>query len=339
MINLLRKRWYIVIPLFFILGLVFFKQIMAKTKKRKESLYHVKKQTLKETLSLSGEVDAEEKVTLRFQTSGRLAWVGVKEGDYVKKYQAIASLDKRELEKTLKKYLNLYLKTRWNFDQTKDDYKGYELWYIPEETRTAIKRIVDKAQFDLDNSVIDVELKHLALEYANLWTPIEGIVSRVDVPYAGVNITPAQAEFEIINPNTLYFSATADQTEVVNFFVGKKGKIVFDAYPNEEVKGEVYWIGFTPKKGETGTVYQLKIKFNFDKSLKIGMTGDANFIIKELKDVIALPLNYLKKDRKGDYVYVLIAGKKEKRYLKKGKEIEGKVVIKEGLREGEVVGN
>ena len=59
----------------------------------------VKRGNLEEKLTISGTVEAEEKVTLRFQTSGRLNWVGVKEGDYVKKYQSVASLDQKEVKK------------------------------------------------------------------------------------------------------------------------------------------------------------------------------------------------------------------------------------------------
>lgn len=337
LMKFLKNKWWLLIIIFGLIllaGRFFFSS--ARDKEKKE--YEVRKKDLKEELSLSGQIDAEEKVTLRFQTSGRLAWVGVKEGDYVKKYQAIASLDQRDLKNRLDKYLNTYVKQRLSFEQTKDDYwqKQYDL---SEAIRHKAERILEENQLDLNNAVLDVEYQHLLLEYANLSTPIEGIVTRVDAPFAGVNITPAQAEFEIINPKTLYFSATADQTEVVNFFKGKKGKIVFDAYPEDEVDGEVYWIGFTPKKEETGTVYQLKIKFNFDKELKIGMSGDVNFITKELKDVIAIPSGYLKKDKKGDYVDILEKGRTIKRYVKKGEEIEGEVVIKEGLEEGEVITN
>jgi len=51
----------------------------------------VKKKDLLESVSASGKVEAEEEAVLTFQTSGRLAWVGVKEGDRVEQWQAIAS--------------------------------------------------------------------------------------------------------------------------------------------------------------------------------------------------------------------------------------------------------
>ncbi len=97
-----KKRWLIVLIVIIIIGFFAYKQLTV-TGAKKNNSYKVKRQTLKEFLSLSGDIDAEEKTTAKFQTSGLLTWVGVKEGDYVKKYQGLASLDRRELEKNLKK--------------------------------------------------------------------------------------------------------------------------------------------------------------------------------------------------------------------------------------------
>lgn len=320
-----------------IIGLFIFQR--TKENEKNANLYKVVPKNLKEELSLSGEIDAEEKVTLRFQTSGRLAWVGVKEGDYVKKYQLIASLDQRDLKNRLKKYLNTYVNQRLNFEQTKDDYwqKQFDLSL---EVRKKAERILEQNQYNLENTVLDVEYQNLSLEYANLFAPIEGIVAKINTPFAGVNITPAQAEFEIINPKTLYFSITADQTEVVNLKEGQKGRINFDAFPDEEFEGEIYWISFTPKTGETGTVYQVKIKFNpRGKNFKIGMSGDINFTTKERKNVLAIPIAYLKNDRRGSYVNLLVNGKRKKVYIKRGEEIDGSVIIKEGLKKGDIIVN
>ena len=89
----------------------------ASARDREENTYTVKREDLVETLSLSGEIDAKEKADVKFQTSGLLSWVGVKEGDYVKKYQSLASLDKRELQNSMSQLLNLYMKERWDFEK------------------------------------------------------------------------------------------------------------------------------------------------------------------------------------------------------------------------------
>src|SRR3989304_237823 len=101
----LKKRWYLILILVLIAGFIFYKKNTASAAKNKVDSYKIKRENLREVLTLSGEINAEEKVSLKFQTSGRLAWVGVKEGDYVKKYQGIASLDQRDVKKTLEKKL------------------------------------------------------------------------------------------------------------------------------------------------------------------------------------------------------------------------------------------
>src|SRR3989344_7921956 len=146
--------------------------------------YTVKRETLQDILSLTGEVDASEKVSLHFQTGGRLSWVGVKEGDSVKKYQGIALLDKRQLQKSLQKFLNTYSKERRDFEQSTTDNDELAI-ALSSDIRDRAKRTLENAQFDLDNSVIDVELQAIAKEYSFLYTPIDGIVTRVDAKEPG----------------------------------------------------------------------------------------------------------------------------------------------------------
>jgi RND family efflux transporter MFP subunit len=339
MIEFLKKRWYFLVIILLVFVLIF-TQTQAKKTEVEEKMT-AKKQNLKETLTLSGEIDAEEKVILKFQTSGRLAWVGVKEGDYVKKYQTIASLDKRDLKNRLDKYLNNYLKQRNSFEQTKDDYEEtYE--FSTGDLHKRAKRILENSQYDLNSAVLDVEYQNLLLEYADLWTPIEGVVTHIDIPKAGVNITPANANFEIVNPKTLYFSATVEQADVVNLKEGMKGKLTLDSFSDFEDEVKVSYISFSPKSGETGTVYQIKLELSEKTKklpLRLGMTGDVEFLVKEKNNVIALPSRFIKKDKEGSYVFVKENNKKIKKYIKIEEEIDGKIVIKSGLNEGEIIIN
>ena len=118
----IKNRWYLILILVLIAGFIFYRRNTDSVAKNKVDSYKIKRENLREVLTLSGEINAEEKVSLKFQTSGRLAWVGVKEGDYVKKYQTLASLDQRDIKNRLQKYLNTFVSQRLTFDQTKDDY-------------------------------------------------------------------------------------------------------------------------------------------------------------------------------------------------------------------------
>lgn len=310
------------------------KKYQASQTVKKTETTTVKRGNLKQTLTVSGQIAADEHATLRFQTSGYMNWVGVKEGDYVQKYQTIASLDQREVRDTLNKYLAAYMKERWTFESTKDASGD------PAAMSTAVRRALDSAQFNLNSAVLDVELKNLAVQFSSLWTPIEGLVTSVKSPYAGVNITPTQAEFEVVNPKTVYFSATADQTEVTKISVGEPAILKLDAYPDQEIPGTITRVAFTPDTSETGTVYDLRFAFNQDNSdyrYKLGMTGDLTFTTSEKGGAVYLPSKFVKSDNGKKYVYVLSKDKKVKTPVQIGLETDDDTEITSGLVEGQTV--
>lgn len=293
----------------------------------------VKQGTIKETLTLSGTIDADERAVLSFQTSGMLTSVGVKEGDFVKRGQFIASLDQRELKKRLQKQLNTYAISRSTFDQTKANYKDVAL-------NDAISRTLDQSQYTLNNSVIDVELTDIAVKYANLFSPIDGIVTSVSSPIPGVNVTPLTAQFEIVNPESIYFASTADQSEVTQLAVGKSGKITLDSFSDNSINSTIGAISFVPKAGETSTVYAIKLPLteNANQKYRQGMTGDVLFTMREQKNALTITSNYLKEDTDGKkYVDVITKGKRDKRFVKIGIEGDETIEITSGLSKGDKI--
>lgn len=357
LVKIIKNRRFVIGVIALLAISIFVTRTFILSKKTAPESVTVKKGDLKQELTLSGKIDAWGHATLQFQTGGQLAWIGIKEGDYVQKYQGIASLDQRQLKKTLEKKLNDYMTTRWDFEQTKDNSQNGVLLgqqrYSLEVGNKAnlsgqpeidiinemIKRILEKSQFQLNNSVLDVELQTLSIDLANLWTPINGLVTRIDSPFPGVNIAPNQAEFEIVNPHTIFFDVTADQTEVINLKEGTDGTIILDSYPNKNIKGTIKTISFTPKKDETGTVYEVKVDFsdldNNDYKYKIGMTGDITFTTSGKQNVLLLPLRFIKSDAKGNYVFL---GKdRKKSYIETGFETDNDAEILKGLQEGDRV--
>ncbi|OGK18873.1 hypothetical protein A3D80_00940 [Candidatus Roizmanbacteria bacterium RIFCSPHIGHO2_02_FULL_40_13b] len=293
----------------------------------------VQKESIRETLTLSGSISADERVVLQFQTAGQLAQVAIKEGDYVKKGQYIASLNQQELKKRLQKQLNTYAQTRLNFDQTKADNKDVAL-------TEAISRTLADSQYTLENSVIDVELNDIAIKYANLYSPIEGFVTSITVPIAGVNVVPTSAQFEIINPNSIYFSSTADQSEITQLQQGKAGTITLDSFTDEHMNATISQISFVPKSGESSTVYTVKLPLatGWKDKYRLGMTGDVEFSIRERQNTLTIPQLFVKEDGDGKkYVNVLKNGKPDKRFVKTGLESDEKIEITSGLQQNDTV--
>lgn len=286
--------------------------------------------------SASGKIKAERDAILKFQTAGLMNWVGVKKGDLVKKGQAIASLDKTELQKTLRKQLNVYQDKRNSFEQTQEDYR---------ETRDRllltdeIRRILDSTQLSLDNTVLDVELANLALKYATIYSPIDGIVVNIDEPYAGVNILPTTATFRIVDPKSLYFEAKIDETDISRVKVGDPVKIELDAFPEQIFEGTVDKIDFdsTVSSGG-GTAYNVWIRFSsLREDFRLGMNGDAQIIGENIPNATLVPLSALTEKDQKTYVWKVEDGKVKKVEVTIGNTDDDYAQILTGLSVGEKV--
>ncbi len=270
--------------------------------------YAVKRQDLTESLTLSGEIDAEEKSTMTFQTTGKLSFIKVKEGDEVKKGQLLAGLDTGDLwaaeRAAYYKYLAADAHAKYIEDTVKDNDKDES--FLERDTRTA-------AQTDRDIKYDAWLTAKRALRYASIFSPIKGVVYDIPPTQPGEFITTTNpVEFNIVNPETIYFSATADQTEVGKLAVGQKGVVTLDAFSEKPFEGEVRKIAFAPKEDETGTVYEVKLTLSSKSQIqpRLGMTGDVNFVLAELPNVIAIPNRYIKKDNGGETVIKLVKGRK-----------------------------
>lgn len=329
----------IVLPLLYFLALPRTKTAIQGPKAKYETT-KVKKGDIRSTISASGKIEAENQVTLKFQTSGKLAWVGVKKGDRVKKWQAIASLDKRELEKTLKKELNDYLEERWDFEGdretyhvTTDDLEKYTL-------TNAVRRILEKAQFDLNNTVIDLEIADLALKLATITSPIDGIVTEIGSPIAGVNITPATAEFTIANPEVMVFKAKIDEADIGKIKEGQKAIVILDAYEDQEFEGTVAKIDFastTTSGGGTAFSTEISLPANDNLLFKVGMNGDAEIIIEEKADVLHLPQGTIKEKDGRTYVEIIEGRKIKEIEVETGLSTDTQTEILSGLEKDQEV--
>lgn len=295
----------------------------------------VKRGTVEEELILSGEIVADEHASLNFSSSGKILWVGVSEGDWVKKGQALAKLDTASLNSTYQRALSDLRSAQATVDRVHDDVKDNDddETFTDKETRTAAEVAKDKAW----------EAKLIAeenLRNATLIAPFEGLVTYVANPFSGVNIIYTATQYELLNPDTIYFDVSADQSEITSLSVGQKVKVILDSFIDQEFEGEITFLSYTPKSGESGAVYKVKVGFmsndiDFTK-LRIGMTGDARFALSKAEDVLYIPVDFINTDTQGKYVRR--GAKNNKLYVEIGLEGEEFVeIISDEINEGDIL--
>lgn len=297
----------------------------------------VVKSTITSSISASGKIAAKKEAKLHFQTGGRLAWVGVKEGDSVTPWQAIASLDKREVEKNLVKALRDYSKERNDFEEDRQvTYKGEVLTNVMSDT---VKRILEKNQWDLDKAVLDVEIKDIALQYANLVSPISGIVTQIDTPVAGVNVIATNL-FVVSDPGSTVFEAEIDETDVGKIQVGQEVTITLDSYPDQQFSGTVAQIAFsaiTTSSGGTAFKADISLPDNSNLRFKPGMNGDVEILLQKKDNILTIPVEAVFQEHGVNFVYIMEDGKPVKKQVETGIEGETEIEILEGLSENQII--
>lgn len=304
----------------------------AKTKQAMVKTTAVEAKKLTEIVTSSGKTKALQQVDLHFQTLGRLAWVGVAEGDHVEAYTVLATLDQRELEKNLEKALRDYSKERNDFEEDR------LLTYKDDVFTDTIKRILEKNQWDLEKAVLDVELKSIAREWATLVTPISGVVTNVDTPVAGVNITSTNT-FTVADLSSIIFSGNIDESDIGKVEIGQTAEIHLDAYADKTFTGKVTKIAYAAETSSGGTsVYPVEITFDMPEELRIGLNGDLSIIISEQPDALSVPLEAVREDASGTrYVIVKTAQGFERKDITTGIETDLDSEIVSGVAVGDMV--
>lgn len=281
----------------------------------------------------SGTITAKTQAVLHFQTAGKLIWLGVSKGDKVSKWQAVAKLDSRDVEKNLIKALRDYSKERNDFEEdNRDTYRFVAL-------NDTIKRILEKNQWDLEKSVLDVEIKSLAIELSLLYSPIEGIVTSSEMSVAGVNILSSN-DITITDTNSVYFLGEVDELDISNIQLDQKATITLDSYPDEEFPATVINIGFTAvttDAGGTAFTVELSLPDNQELKFKPGMNGDAQIDLQTKTAVLTVPGESVFEEDGKNFVYLYQNNLPLKQEVNIGLEGNDDIEIISGLKEGQQV--
>lgn len=329
---------YLVAALVLVVVVIVARKTVFKAKVEYETA-RVEVKAISEVLEVSGKVAADQKAILKFQTGGKLAWVGVKQGQEVKKWQGVANLDKSILEREVRKALSDYMHQRWDFEQIREDNKVTTDNYDQYTLTNKVRRLIEQEQFLLDKTVTDTEIRSITSSLATLASPIRGVVTRIDTPVAGVNVTVSDV-IEIVDPETLYFEAEIDEADIGRVEVDQEAEVGLEAFGNLPIPARVSMIDFAASKNDSGgTVFLAKLKFMppEGKVLRLGMTGEAKIKIAAKGQALVVPNKAIKEKGGKLMVQVNIGKLIEDRQVETGLENNEETEILTGLQAGDEV--
>jgi len=116
--------------------------------------------------------------------------------------------------------------------------------------------------------------------------PTDGVVLRRDVEVGEVVDTPASL-FWIGEPRPLRVTAEVDEEDIARIAPGQQVLLRADAFPGRVMTAEVAQI--TPKGDTARKAYRVRLNLPNDTPLMIGMTVEANIILREARDAVLVP--------------------------------------------------
>lgn len=198
---------------------------------------------------------------VRFAFSGKVVSVRKKTGDAVKKWEAIASLDRKSLQTELDRQLADYEKAR----------AGFELFRIKhgEGGDDTVKFLRQGEQAQLNASVKEVELAKYKLDSSGLISPVNGVIVDMGGLAAGMYVTPGSFPVKVIDHESLSFRFTIEQDDLAGFREPIALKVTVGGL-NKEYAGTAV----PPVWGKDGR-FDVTITFEDRDGLIPGMKGEA----------------------------------------------------------------
>ena len=191
-----------------------------------------------------------------------------------------------------------------------------ELLGDPEAEARAVRAVGEAAQRRLDDYVVRA--------------PSAGVVLRRDAEVGEVVDTPA-ALFWIGEPKPLRITAEVDEEDIAQIREGQRALLRADAFAGQVLNATVAQI--TPKGDATRKAYRVRLALPEDTPLMIGMTVEANIVLRESADAVLIPPAALR----GDHVFVAQGEVARRRQVTVGVQGPRAVEIRQGIAAGDVV--
>ncbi len=361
------KKWikYVVLAVLVALGaFIFYKKVYIP--KATYEFVKAKKGDLNLEVFGIGNVWAKEIYPVTSQVAGKITYLSVDQGDWVKKGDLIAKIDPVDLPDLLEEAKIAKKKAALEIEALQKELRGliakekfaeitYDRYAKLKNRGFAAQVEYDRAKSDLESlkaSIDSLKTKILSakeevkrakkniealekkLSRFEIYSPIDGYVVSKDAQLAQT-INPSQPIVTVVDPKTVWIRAYIDEKISGGVEKNKRAQIILRSKPNEKLRGFVARI---ESKSDPVTEERV-VDVAFDKiPIPFYLNEQAEVYIKigKLKDVIKIPGKVLVK-RKGKIgVWAAENGKAFFKEVKVLGRNEGFVAVS-GIKEGEIV--
>ena len=334
--SILKKVLYVIIPLAIIAVMV----VKLKTNKEitqnkiyeydKEQAVNVQADTLhvenvNAKYSYSGTFEPNKETKISAELQGKINTLLVDVGSVVIKGQTLVLLDNS--------LLKLQVQT---IDVQLEGLEADVKRFIILAKADAIQGVqLEKAELGLKSAKVQRAILLEQINKTTIKAPFQGVVT-AKLSEEGAFAAPGVPLLQITDITNLKFTVNVPENDLRQFKLNHSYTITADAYPEISFTGKVTMIG---SKANMGSSFPIQFTLNNTSDLKIksGMFGKVNLENASQEMGIIIPASAMVGTAIQPQVYLIKNGKSVMQNITISKNIQNKVVVSSGLKEGDVI--
>ena len=254
------------------------------------------------TVTATGTIEPIVQVEVGTQVSGIINHIYVDYNSVVKKGEVIAELDKTTLEADLASSSATLQSNKTEYEYQEKNFlriKGlHEKKMVSDTDYETAEYQYNKANSSYEKSQSDITKARQNLEYATIYSPIDGVVidravEEGQTVAASFN-TPTL--FTIANDlRQMRVIADVDEADIGGVVEGQQATFTVDAFPEDVFKGSVTQVRLQPTTESNVVTYEVVVDApNPDLKLKPGLTANLTIYTMQKDSVLLVPLKALR---------------------------------------------
>jgi len=349
-----KKILWIGIPIIILIVLIIaFSSISSTREVRVGTVALLTKSQSQTVLSATGYVVAERQASVASKATGRLEYLGVEEGDKVKKGQIIGRLENADIAASLDLARANLEQARAESTETALEFNRQEqLLATGSTTRSAFES--SQARYlslsaAVKSAQAAVKSAEVALENTFIRAPFDGTVltkhadvGEIVAPFAS-SASSRAAIVDLADMSSLEVEADVSESNIQRVVVGHPCEIILDAYPSVRYEGAVKKIVPTADRSRATVLTKVAFK-NIDQNVLPEMSARINFLQMDTTKVsaqsdstVAVPNAALVMKDGNQIVFIVSENQAMLASVVTGRKLGGLTEVIEGVRVGQKV--
>lgn len=256
----------------------------------------VTKGSISETVTATGTLESVTSVDVGTQVTGIIDKILVDFNSEVKKGELIAEIDKVLLQSELTSAEANVNSAKASYDYARTNYERdkalHEKKLISDYEFDTTRRDYEVAKTTYEKSVADRVKAAKNLNYAEIYSPIDGVVVSRDIEVGQTvvsNMTVANL-FTIADLDHMRVVANVDEADIGRVKEGQNVTFTVDAYPDEVFNGTVTQKRISPTTESNVVTYEVLVSAdNSEHKLIPGLTANLTIYMLNETDVTLVP--------------------------------------------------